>query len=209
MILSPRRLLVAAGITATLASSAWLAAGRADANTATSAASERSQAVKYVIDPVHSAAIFGIEWQDMTPFYGQFTSFSGSVTWDGKDPKTFSCDVAIPVESVDSHAEGRDRHLKSPDFFNANEFPLMTFKSTGLADNGDGTWTLKGDLSMHGQTHPIEAKLTHLSVKQGQRGARCGLSTDITIKRSQWGVGPAEGLGDDVRLLISIQSASE
>src|SRR5687768_14968795 len=106
MILSPRRLLVAAGITATLASSAWLAAGRADANTATSAASERSQAVKYVIDPVHSAAIFGIEWQDMTPFYGQFTSFSGSVTWDGKDPKTFSCDVTIPVESVDSHAEG-------------------------------------------------------------------------------------------------------
>jgi polyisoprenoid-binding protein YceI len=204
-----RRLVITAGICAGLASSAWLAAGHA-APKAPAAALETQQATKFTVDPVHSAAIFGIQWMEMTPFYGQFTDFSGTVSYDGSNPATFSCDVSVPVESVDSHNEGRDRHLKSPDFFNAREFPNITFKSTGLTDNGDGTWTLKGNLAMHGQEKPVEAKVTHLLLKQGpQGGTRCGFSTELNIKRSEWGVGPQQGLGDDVKLMISIQSAAE
>ena len=202
------RLVIAAGLCAGLIGSAWLVADQAAATPAAPTA-ERREVATFTIDPVHSAAIFGIVWQDMTPFYGQFTDFSGTISYDGKDPATFSCEVSVPVESVDSHNEGRDRHLKSPDFFNAREYPNITFRSSALTDNGDGTWTLKGTLSMHGQEKPIETKLTHLSLKEGQRGSRCGFSTDLTIKRSDFGIGPDQGLSDDVRLLISVQSASQ
>lgn len=204
-----RRLVTTAGICAGLSGTAWLAAA-GHASIAPTPVVNAHQATKFTVDPVHSAAIFGIQWMEMTPFYGQFTNFSGSVNYDGSDPATFSCDVSVPVESIDSHNDGRDRHLKSPDFFNAREYPNITFKSTGLAANGDGTWTLKGNLGMHGQEKPIETKVTHLSVKQGpQGGKRCGFSTEISIKRSEWGVGPDQGLSDDVKLMISIQSAAE
>ena len=204
-----RRLVITAGLCAGFAGTAWFAAA-GNASTSATHAAESRQAAKFTVDPVHSAAIFGIQWMEMTPFYGQFGDFSGTVSYDGSNPASFSCDVSVPVESIDSHNEGRDRHLKSPDFFNAREYPNITFKSTGLTDNGDGTWTLKGNLGMHGQEKPIEAKLTHLSVKQGpQGGTRCGFSTELNIKRSEWRVGPQQGLGDDVKLMISIQSASE
>lgn len=211
--LSPRRLFVSAGLLAALSGGVicWMFAAPAEGAGPASprVTGVRSAVATFNVDPVHSAAVFAIEWQAMTPFYGQFNDFSGTISYDGNDPSTFSCDVAIPVESIDTHNEQRDRHLKSPDFFNANEFPNIGFKSTGLTDNGDGTWTVKGDLSMHGQTHPIEAKVTHLLVKEGQRGTRCGVSATFQIKRTQWGMQSMQGLGDDVTLMVSMQSAGE
>lgn len=209
-LLHPRRLLLAAGLGAGLLGATWLAAPRASA-TASTAGTEVSRVAQFKVDPVHSAAVFEIEWQGMTPFYGQFNDFSGTVSYDGKDPGSFSCDVSIPVESIDTHNTQRDGHLKSPDFFNAREFPTITFKSKSLTDNGEGTWTAKGDLTMRGQTKPIEARLTKLAVVEGQRGTRCGFSTEFTIKRTDWGVsyGAGQGLGDDVKLMVSIQSAAE
>lgn len=204
-----RRLLLAAGIAGLLVAT-WLAAPGARA-TASTPGADTSRAAQFKVDPVHSAAVFEIEWQGMTPFYGQFNDFSGTVSYDGKNPGSFSCDVSIPVESIDTHNAQRDGHLKSPDFFNAREYPSINFKSKSLTDNGDGTWTAKGDLTMRGQTKPIEAKLSKLAVVEGQRGTRCGFSTEFIVKRTDWGVsfGAGQGLGEDVRLMVSIQSAAE
>lgn len=204
------RLVIAAALAAGLVATTWLASGRAEARDF-SATAATARAANFKIDPVHSAAIFQVIWQDMTPFYGQFTDFRGTVSYDGKDPSSFSCDITIPVESIDTHNDGRDRHLKSPDFFNAAEFPEIRFKSTGLTDNGDGSWTVKGELTMRGQTKPIEAKLTKLEVREGQRGARCGFATEFNVKRTDWGVsyGAGQGLSEDVTLMVAIQSAAE
>ncbi len=210
----PRCFAIALVFTAGLASAAWLSSGT-EVGASTPAASARLEAAlevkQFTVDPVHSAAIFGIEWGGMTPFYGQFNTFSGTVTYDGQDVSTFSCDIAIPLDGIDTHNEQRDRHLKSPDFFNAREYPNISFKSTKLTDNGDGTWTLAGDLTMRGNTHPVEGKVTHLSTKAGQGGERCGISATFTIKRSQWEVDHmvGQGLGDDVTLMVSIQSAAQ
>ncbi len=212
MHLQSRHFLAAATLCAGLTGLAFVAAS-GSAATATAPSSEtRSLTLKrFNIDPVHSAAVFAIEWQSMTPFYGHFTSFSGTVEYDGQDASTFSCDITIPVESIDTHSDGRDRHLKSPDFFNAPEYPNLNFRSTGLTDNGDGRWTLRGDLTMRGQTKPVEAKLTKLAVREGQRGTRCGFAAEFTVKRTDWGVsyGAGQGLGEDVTLMVAIQSAAE
>ena len=205
-----RRVLLCTAVALSLVGATWIVSLPARA-VAPAAGAQAAQGTRFNIDPVHSAAVFSVIWQDMTPFHAQFNDFAGTVTYDGKSASSFSCDITIPVESIDTHNEGRDRHLKSPDFFNAPEFPNINFKSTSLADNGDGTWTVKGDLTMRGQSKPIEAKLTHLAVKQGQRGTRCGFAAEFTVSRSDWGVsyGAGQGLSDEVKLNVAIQSAAE
>ena len=205
-----RRVFLAAAVAFALMGASWLATGSAGAS-ASAEEAQAQQASRFNIDPVHSAAVFSVIWQEMTPFHGQFTDFAGTVTYDGKSASTFSCDITIPVESIDTHSEGRDRHLKSPDFFNAPEFPNINFKSTSLTDNGDGTWTVKGEMTMRGQTKAVEAKVTHLAVKQGQRGTRCGFAAEFAINRTDWGVsyGAGQGLSDEVKLDVAIQSAAE
>jgi len=205
-----RRVFLAAAVAFALVGATWIASRSAGA-VAPATGAEVAQGTRFNVDAVHSAAVFSVIWQDMTPFHGQFADFAGTVIYDGKSPSTFSCDITIPVESIDTHNEGRDRHLKSPDFFNAPEFPNINFKSSSLTDNGDGTWTVKGDLTMRGQAKPVEAKVTRLSVKQGQRGTRCGFAAEFLINRSDWGVsyGAGQGLSDEVKLNVAIQSAAE
>lgn len=203
------RILIAAALSFAFVCAAWTFSERAGAAPAAAHATEQDNT--FTIDAVHSAAIFEVLWQNMTPFYGQFTDFSGTVSYDGKSASSFACDITIPVESIDTHNQGRDRHLKSPDFFNAAEFPNINFKSTSLTDNGDGSWTVKGDLTMRGQSKPIEARLTRLERREGERGTRCGFATEFAIKRTDWGVsyGAGQGLSDEVRLMIAIQSAAQ
>ena len=211
-----RRVAIAAAVSAGVAALSLLinAPGLADASPAPAATPAARPAVSaattYTVDPVHTAIVFGIEWGEMSPFYGQFNAASGTVTYDGSDPASFACEISVAVESVDTHNDQRDRHLKSPDFFNAREFPNITFKSTGLTKGDDGTYTLKGDLSLHGQTRAVEAKVSKLSAKQMQQaGNRCGFGAELTIKRSDFGVGAPGGVGDEVRLMIGVQSVAQ
>jgi polyisoprenoid-binding protein YceI len=83
----------------------------------------------FKIDPVHSSVIFSIKHLGVTDFYGRFNDVSGTVVFDKADPSKSSVEVTVPVESVDTKNEKRDQHLKSPDFFNAKQFPMIIFKS--------------------------------------------------------------------------------
>ncbi|MFN9960850.1 MAG: YceI family protein, partial [bacterium] len=91
-------------------------------------------------------------------FWGKFDEVTGSIVYFGGD-KAPEFDVSIAIESVHSGNENLDKHLKSPDFFNAKEFPAMTFKSTGIKKLENGMYEVTGDLSMHGVTKPITANI--------------------------------------------------
>ena len=77
----------------------------------------------FKIDPVHSSVIFSIKQLGVTDFYGRFNDVLGTVVFDKADPSKSSVEVSVPVESVDTNNEKRDQQLKSPDFFNAKQFP--------------------------------------------------------------------------------------
>ncbi|MEM8873949.1 MAG: YceI family protein [Planctomycetota bacterium] len=174
-------------------------------------AAAAQQARSYVIDPVHSAVVFKIEWGGLSPFYGTFDSMSGSVQYAGT-PESLVVEMTLPVASIDSANEQRDQHLKSADYFNAREFPEITFVSTGVTANDDGTHTLAGDLTLLGVTKPIEATIH--SLKAGPRRGGDGVGGDITftINRSEFGMTEgieAGALGDEVTIMVGLQSVAQ
>ncbi len=179
----------------------------ADANAATAVQETRS----YSVDSVHSAVIFSASYMGMSPFYGQFTDYSGSMTYDGSSSESFKLDLTIPMSSIDTHNTQRDNHLKAPDWFNAREFPNVTFTSESLSQKNDGTYELQGELTLHGVTKPVTATVSDLKAASTPRGDRIGLGATFTVKRSDFGVTTMlgdEGIGDEITLHVGLQGVA-
>lgn len=165
---------------------------------------------EYAIDPVHSAALFKVKHLGASYSYGQFPGIDGTISFDPAKPEASSVTVAIKTESVNTFNEMRDRHLKSPDFFNAKEFPEMTFKSTGWKKSGDGAFDVTGDLTINGTTKSITVPVEHVGDGKNQRGQELtGFHAVFTIDRTEFGMayGVAEtgGLGKDVEIIFSVE----
>jgi polyisoprenoid-binding protein YceI len=88
------------------------------------------RAAKYEVDAAHSSLIFRVKHFDVGYIYGRFNTFSGTFSFDEKKAADNALSVEIKVESIDTNNAARDKHLKGADFFNAKEFPKITFKST-------------------------------------------------------------------------------
>jgi len=177
------------------------------------AAAEASmaQAKTYGVDPVHSTIVFGAQYMGQSPFYGMFTDYAGTMSYDGSDPASLQVEVVAPMSSIDTHNETRDSHLKSPDWFNAAEHPEVRFTGSNASDNGDGTMTLEGELTLHGQTRPITVTLTDLAAGSTPRGDRMGIGGTFTVKRSDFGVTTMlgeNGIGDEITLIFGIQGTA-
>jgi polyisoprenoid-binding protein YceI len=157
------------------------------------------------IDSVHSTAIFRVQHLGAGNFYGRFNELEGTIDWDAEDGPSF--DVSIKIESVDSGNEALDKHLKNADFFDAKQFPTMTFKSTGAKKMGDN-WKVTGEMTMHGVTKPVEVDMEFVGRADVGRGDRVGFETTFTIKRSDFGMnwGVENGaLGDATKIIVSLE----
>ena len=114
-----------------------------------------SAAETYKLDPVHSSVLFKAKHLNVADFYGRFNDFSGTVTFDNENPSKSSVNLEVKVESLDTHEAKRDQHLKSPDFFNAKQFPVIAFKSTKVEKAGADSYKVTGDFTLHGVTKPV------------------------------------------------------
>ncbi len=165
----------------------------------------------FTIDNAHSFALFKVNHLGASYAYGQFSAIAGKISFDAAKPEGNSVEVTIKTESVNTHNEMRDRHLKSPDFFNAKEFPEMTFKSTGWKKTGDKTYDVTGDLTINGKTKSITVPVEHVGDGKNPRGQELtGFHTTFTIDRTEFGMnyGVAEsgGLGKNVDVTFSVES---
>ncbi len=163
----------------------------------------------FQVDSVHSSMVFRVKHMGTANFYGRFNSISGSFSLDD-DPAKSSFQVQIKTDSVDTANTKRDQHLKSPDFFNAAQFPTISFKSTQVKKVGGEGIDVTGDLTLHGVTKPVIAKVT----KTGSGGSRgraiAGVEAQLTIKRSDFGMTfAADSLGDEVFIIISLEGAKQ
>lgn len=114
------------------------------------------------IDPAHSRVGFTVTHMMISEVGGTFKDFSGSLTQKGDDFDGSSVEVTIKAASINTDNDARDNHLRSADFFDAAKYPEITFKSTSFVKTGKDTYTLSGNLTMHGVTKPVvmDAKLT-------------------------------------------------
>jgi polyisoprenoid-binding protein YceI len=157
------------------------------------------------IDAGHSAVMFKVKHFGVSNAYGRFNKFSGTYTSGDAPAVTIEVDAA----SVDSANAKRDDHLKGPDFFNVNETPKITFKSTKWEDKGEGLAHVTGELTLHGVTKTVTIPVTKVGEGNDPYGGyRVGFEATFTIKRSEFGIsyGLPAAVGDDVTLIVSVEA---
>ncbi len=161
----------------------------------------------YGVDNAHSSVIFRIKHINVSYVYGRFNEISGGFVLDEADGSKSTLNIEIKTNSIDTNSPDRDKHLKSPDFFNVKQFPTSTFKSTSIKTVSAGKFEVTGDLTINGVTKPVTFTLT----KSGEgdspfKDHRLGFETNFTIKRSDFGIKfMPELLEDNVWLLISVE----
>jgi len=106
-----------------------------------------AQSSTWTIDPNHSQVNFGIKHLQVSTVRGSISGVTGNVIWDEKNPSKSSVEATINTTTVTTNNEKRDAHLKSPDFFNVEKFPTMTFKSTAVT-SANGKLQVVGDLTL-------------------------------------------------------------
>lgn len=176
----------------------------APASTQSQTATDASAPREYKVDSVHSRALFRVQHLGSGMFWGRFNDVGGTFTCAPGTADGLKFNVVIKTESVDSGVEKLDQHLRAEDFFAVKDFPEMSFVSTSARKTGDNTYDVAGDLTLHGVTKPIVAKLEYT----GGRGARAGFEATFAIKRSDFGMkyGVDNGaLGDEVRVVVALE----
>ena len=165
----------------------------------------------YKIDPEHGTVIYKIAHGGVGNAYGRFNKPAGAVTLDNGAPT--SIEVEIKTDNVDTANPKRDAHLKSPDFFDAKQFPSITFKSKSIKSSGDNKYDVTGDLTLHGVTKEITVPLTktgEADLSQMKMGYRTGWEAQVDLKRSEYGMNGLQGpVGDDVHLVISFEAVKQ
>jgi polyisoprenoid-binding protein YceI len=174
------------------------------------AAAHSADPGQYKIDPVHSYAFFTVTHLGVSRFTGRFDKVSGEVTADGQGPAN-KVVAEIDVGSVDSGFADRDKHLKSPDFFAAAQYPKARFESTKVSFDAKGEGALAGRLTLHGVTKPVTFKLQHVGAgKDPWGGYRSGYVATTTLKRSDFGMNfMLDGLSDAVELTLNIETIKQ
>src|SRR2546430_738725 len=142
----------------------------------------------FKVDPVHTFVLFSVQHLGIANTYGRFNDISGTVVFHKDNPSKSSVELSVPVESLDTHNSVRERSLKSPDFFDAKQFPTITFKSTKIEGSGD-TLKVSGDLTIRGVTKPVTVDFKKGGEGKGVFGEmRGGGGTRFMIKRSDFGM---------------------
>lgn len=155
------------------------------------------------VDPAHTQVSFGITHMGISEVEGRFNEFDGSIKASEEDFSDAQYELVIEVPSIDTGVEMRDNHLKNADFFDAENHPKMTFKSTSSEKVGEGKYKVTGDLSFHGITKPVTLDVWYRgTVENPQNGdVISGFQITGDVKRSDYDLGsgfPEAVLSDKV-----------
>lgn len=180
---------------------------------ALAAASLQAEPTNWKIDTSHSAAQFSVKHMMVSTVRGHFGTMTGTVVYDAANPAATKIDAAVDVTTIDTRNEKRDAHLKSADFFEAEKFPQMTFKSKSVKPAGAGKMLMTGDLTIRGTTKEVvfEVEGPTAPVNTG-RGMKMGAVATAKINRKDFGMTWSRAIetggvvvGDEVTLTIDIQ----
>lgn len=144
---------------------------------------------------------------------GRFRDFDGTIAFDPRNPATTKVEVVINTASIDSRNEGRDRALRSEDFFHVTRYPSMSFKGVGVGLRGPDTLLVEGDLTIKGTTKRVTVPVRLAGVNRvgGELGTLVGFESEFVINREDFAVGEGWSIIDKnarIHLLIGASSPS-
>jgi polyisoprenoid-binding protein YceI len=162
----------------------------------------------YTLDAAHSQLIFRIR-QYVSVVTGKFTDFTGTVNFDSARPESSRVEAKISVKSIDTGIAARDHHLLAADFFDAEKYPTMSFRSNSVHTIGEQAADVHGELTMHGKTQPV---VIHVELLSPAKSASDTLSWKVTahLRRSEFGlrwnpvIEAASGISDDIEIQMRI-----
>ena len=165
-----------------------------------------AETIRYKIDPVHSGITFKVRhFINQVP--GTFTDFEGEIHFNPENPAENKAIATIHVNTVNTRNDRRDNHLRSDDFFGAEDFPAMEYESDEWHPMGDGRFHVTGHLTLLGKTYPVEMMVHYLGEVEGNNILRSGWVGQAAIDRTQWGMDYGVGgpLGRTVQIELNIQ----
>jgi len=171
---------------------------------------------KWVLDPMHSEVQFKVKHLVISTVTGSFKTFEGSLETDNDDFTDANINFSLEVDSIDTNQEQRDGHLKGPEFFDAEKYPKISFKSTSFTKDGDD-YKLVGDLTIKGITKSVTLNVEHGGTAGDFYGnTKAGFEITGKINRKDFGLtwdGVTEAgsivVGEDIKLIINVQFAKQ
>jgi len=169
-------------------------------------------AQQWQLDPVHTNFYFEIK-HTYAAVRGQFTEFTGDVYFDPDQPEKSRFDFVIKIDSLDTKVGKRDTHLRSPDFFDAGKYPVMTFKSSKVSYAGDNKYIVEGTLTIKDVSKDLALEFVYHGLKENplkQGETVAGLDSRLTLDRLEYHVGDGKFynmgvVGKDVDILITLE----
>lgn len=161
-------------------------------------------------DPAHSRLGFTVEHLTISEIDGNFANFTIKVTTSKGDYSDAQIEVVAQTKSINTGIEARDNHLRTADFFDVEQYPTLTFTSSSLEKTGDNTAKLKGSLTMHGVTKPIELNVVYKGTVTNPMSniETAGFKITGTINRSDFGIGstfPNSIVGDTIHITVNAE----
>ncbi|MGA8026003.1 MAG: YceI family protein [Bryobacteraceae bacterium] len=162
------------------------------------------------LDPPHSSAQFSVRHLGVSTVRGAFTKVSGTVQYDAANLGKCSIQATIDAASVDTRVEMRDNDLRSPNFFDVQKYPTITFTSKKVEAAGNGKLKVTGDLTIHGVTKEVvldvDGPTSAMKDPMGKDRLRMGASATTKINRNDFGVSGRPGIvGDDITITLDVE----
>jgi polyisoprenoid-binding protein YceI len=174
---------------------------------------QKENVTLWKIDPAHSSVNFSIRHMMFSKVNGGFSKFSGNLRLDNKDPSKSSVDAFIETASIDTREDKRDEHLRSAEFFDAQKYPTIEFRSKRVERNGEGIKVI-GDLDLHGVTKEVALHVEGMDAEMKDPTGKLKMAASATtkIRRKEFGLNwnavlEAGGVlvGDEVNIAIDVQ----
>jgi polyisoprenoid-binding protein YceI len=177
------------------------------------AASPALAAETYQFDKAHTTVGFQVR-HIFTMVGGKFGDFAGTIEVDRAKPESSSVEFTIQAKSIDTNEPKRDAHLRSADFFDVQNQPTISFKSTSVKANGKDSWLVSGNLTMHGVTKPVTLPVAFLGEGKDPWGnEKMGFEVSLTLNRTDYGLNWNKALdtggfllGDEVKVEIAVEA---
>jgi len=170
-------------------------------------------ATTWRVDPIHSHVEFAVRHLMISTVKGRFAAVAGTLTGDERDPDSAAIELTIPAASIDTRESQRDAHLRSADFFEADKYPDLRFRSRRVAPDRSGAFLVTGDLTIRDVTRPVTVTVHPGGRVRDLQGAeRAGYSATTRISRKDFGLtwnqileAGGVAVGDEVTISVELQ----
>ena len=172
------------------------------------AVSAQAAPVTYKLDPGHTMVLFSWNHFGYSNPVADFGLGDGTLVFDDQHPAQSSVEVTLPLANLDTHVPALDKHLKEADFFDADKYPTVTFKSTKVQPLGGNKFKVTGDLTVHGVTKSVvlDATLNKVGPHPMTKAQAIGFDATGTLKRSDFGVGAyVPKVSDEIKIRITTE----